>query len=148
MAHINNKGTTLIEIIVAMAIFGIISITFLNIFAGGYTSIFRAGLRTKAISELQLIIDNLNTDKYSDDAEIIAYFEGDPNGKTCKQVSDMADLEVKTVAFDVNYFIDSAESIVESDSLAVEGYQVTVLLFFNEGKDFVKATTVAVKGGA
>lgn len=44
-------GLTLVEIIVAMAILGIIAVSMLTIFTGSYSSIFSTGRKTKAINE-------------------------------------------------------------------------------------------------
>ena len=53
-----NSGMTLVEIIVAMAILGIISITFLSIFSGMFKGIVNAGQRSKATFGAQQDLEN------------------------------------------------------------------------------------------
>lgn len=55
----NIKGLTLIELIIALAIIGIIVVTFLPIFTTSYTTIFGMGNRTDAVAIAQEIIDDL-----------------------------------------------------------------------------------------
>lgn len=52
-----NKGFTLIEVIVSMAIFSIIFIPLLGIFSNGYLGVITMGHRTKAVEEGKKIID-------------------------------------------------------------------------------------------
>src|SRR5690554_6222932 len=47
----NNKGLTLIEIIVSLAIIGILAVMFLSVFGTSFLSIVRAGVRTRAVGE-------------------------------------------------------------------------------------------------
>src|SRR6476620_369796 len=54
-----NKGMTLIEVIVALAIFGIICVSFLTLFSKGYTDIYKSGFRTNTTMKIQSMADNL-----------------------------------------------------------------------------------------
>jgi len=45
----NNKGFTLIELIISIAILGLVAVTFLSIFNMGLTNIKKAGDRTSAV---------------------------------------------------------------------------------------------------
>jgi len=45
------KGVTLIELVVSLALIGIIAVSTLTIFDTGLSNIFRAGSRTKAVAE-------------------------------------------------------------------------------------------------
>ena len=58
MGWINNKGLTLIEIVVSMAIISIIAVSMLNIFGTGFSNIFRFGRNSKdyyeAAGELEI----------------------------------------------------------------------------------------------
>lgn len=51
------RGVTLIEIIVSLAIIGIMGISFLNIFDMGLVNITRAGNRTEELLEVKNIVD-------------------------------------------------------------------------------------------
>lgn len=133
----DKKGMTLIEIIVALAILGIISVTFLTMFGNGYVSVFKAGHRTNANMELQSISDNLNAHKSDDEVDITNYM----NGKGYNKVTNVGNIATK-VSGDVNYYIRPIETISNT-----AGYQVTILKLFNNGNDFVKVTTFVIQGG-
>ncbi|MTI65413.1 MAG: prepilin-type N-terminal cleavage/methylation domain-containing protein [Firmicutes bacterium] len=59
----NNKGITLIEIIVSIAIIGIISLTFLSIFSDGFINIISSGKKSKAVAKSRLVINDMLSDK-------------------------------------------------------------------------------------
>ena len=70
------KGLTLIEVIIALAIIGMISISVMSIFSTGLNNIVKAGNRTVAINEEQknidMLIDNYkNIDEKEIDLQII-----------------------------------------------------------------------------
>ena len=133
----DKKGMTLIEIIVALAILAMVSVTFLTMFGNSYSTIFKSGHRTNANMELQSIADNLNAHKSVDDVDITDYM----NGKGYKKVTNAGNIATK-VSGDVNYYIRPVETISNT-----AGYQVTILKFFNNGNDFVKVTTFIIPGG-
>ena len=133
----DKKGMTLIEIIVALAILGMVSVTFLTVFGNGYSTIFKSGHRTVANMELQSIADGLNANRFVDDANITNYM----NLKGYHKVINVGDIATK-VSGDVNYYIKPVETISNT-----AGYQVTILKFFNNGNDFVKVTTFIIPGG-
>src|SRR5665647_3326463 len=56
--RLNNKGMTLVEIVVSMTIFAIMSIAFLNIFFGSYLINLRAESRTEIIGEVSGEMEN------------------------------------------------------------------------------------------
>ena len=47
---VNRKGLTLVEIIISMAIIGIVAMVFLSVFSSSFVNIVRAGVRTKAVA--------------------------------------------------------------------------------------------------
>ena len=58
MAKINNKGFTLIEIIISLAIIGIMSIGFLALFTTGYKIIIIAGKKSNAVMQTEMNIES------------------------------------------------------------------------------------------
>lgn len=54
----NQKGVTLVEIIVALAILGIISVTFLTIFAGTFKWVIDGGDRGEAVFSAQQAVES------------------------------------------------------------------------------------------
>ncbi len=80
----NQKGLTLIEIILALAILGLLAITFLTMFSSGYRSIIKAGNKTVAAYDAQqsmtntiIQADDLDPDEYVEET-IIFDFNGGP----------------------------------------------------------------------
>lgn len=49
----HKKGMTLVEVIISLALLGILSIVFINAFTMGFTRIIYAGHRTNAVSQAQ-----------------------------------------------------------------------------------------------
>ncbi len=56
---INEKGFTLIELIVAIALFAIVLVAFLSIFTMAQTNIFRGGHRSKNTYQIQQTAENI-----------------------------------------------------------------------------------------
>lgn len=80
----NQKGLTLIEIILSMAILGILAITFLTMFSSGFRSIIKAGDKTVAAYDAQqsmtnkiIQADDLDPDEYTEET-LIFDFNGGP----------------------------------------------------------------------
>ena len=72
----NNKGMTLVEVIVAIAILGIMAAAFLTIFVSGYSIIFTMGKKTQAMNDkAQTYMDRI----YDDYAAGISAAEADPD---------------------------------------------------------------------
>ena len=75
--HKNNKGLTLVEIIVAIAILGFIAASFLTMFSSAFSGIFSMGRRTQAMNDdaqsiMERVYENYpyEIDKYDDDDSI------------------------------------------------------------------------------
>lgn len=52
------KGVTLIEVVVSLALIGIIAVSMLTIFDTGLMNIYRAGSRTKSVTEANYNVQN------------------------------------------------------------------------------------------
>lgn len=56
----SRRGMTLIEIVIAIAILGIITAVFLSSFTTGYINIFNMGKKTKAMYQAQTMLDRIS----------------------------------------------------------------------------------------
>lgn len=136
------KGFTLIEIIFAVAILGIIIVAFLAMFGFGFTAVFDSGSRTNATMRVQSVVEALNAERFPDNTDIENYIKTYMDGKGYNYVSSVSNLEIKAAGKDVNYYIGALETVSN-----VPGYEVTIRLFFNDGKDSVEITTFVIQGG-
>jgi prepilin-type N-terminal cleavage/methylation domain-containing protein len=89
----NNKGFTLIEVIISIAIVGIISIPILGIFGTGIKNIVRAGERTEDVFVEQKIINEKMQDYDEGEETIISVrfpdgLEIDVEGKIITSLED------------------------------------------------------------
>lgn len=55
----NHNGLTLVEVIIAVALMGIIAIGMLPMFSYSFTTVYRMGHRTEAVAIAQDVIDSL-----------------------------------------------------------------------------------------
>lgn len=119
----NSKGFTLIELILAMAILGIIAISFLYLFTSSTVSLHNAGNQSKATAEVQSLMDKTYT-------EGIVYIETlDASDNTISKVLTAAALKNAYVAGEkVRYLV---ESVTISGKVVPK---ITMLLFYDSGK--------------
>lgn len=54
----NRRGLTLVEVILTLAIIGIMAVTFLTIFNSSLLNIVRAGVRTDSVNRAELDLEN------------------------------------------------------------------------------------------
>ena len=59
MKLVNNKGLTLVELVISIAILGIIAISLFTLFTTGTAAIFSMGEKTQTAAEAQAIIDRI-----------------------------------------------------------------------------------------
>jgi len=139
------KGLTLVEIIVAIAILGIVFIAFQQIFYNGYFSVFTSGQRTRAIMDVQEIVDNVNTQSFSSDAAISNYLT--------TQYSDLLIISNQSNLYTyqnktVNCFIGSLTTMKDIDGNPVlndvYGYPVQFVLFFGKNTQKVQMTVFVI----
>lgn len=138
------QGMTLIEIIIALALLGIVVMALLNMFSFSYTTIFSAGFRSERVLEVQTIVDDLlvqnDTQRFATDVQIKTYLAGQGyNG-----VSTPSLLDAWSGTNDINYYVNDT---LQTKAFT-EGYEVTILKFFDEGKQSVRITVFVIKGGA
>ncbi len=137
----SEKGMTLVEIIVALAILGLIILGIMGMYRLASSQIYTSGYRTDKILDARTIADDLieqnEIQKLSSASQIDLYL----SGKGYHGVSLLEDLDMKYDAFDVNYHI-AAESL----RATVAGYEVTILIFIDDNNS-VQLTTFVIKGG-
>lgn len=87
MKRIKNKsnGYTLVEVIIALAMIGILSVSFLSIFTSGYRSVIRTGQRAVAaygsqqlLSQKIIDVNGLDDDAYTKET-LTFTFKGGPS---------------------------------------------------------------------
>lgn len=100
----NYKGMTLIELIVAIAILGVILVSFLSMFGTGYIGIIKASKHTKVVYEAQKNIENqiiLSTSNGSDQITLVFPGEGtDPDitiNSPGKIIEEQADYDGRSI---------------------------------------------------
>lgn len=59
MKNKKNTGFTLVEIIISLAIIGIIAVGILAVFTGSYSMVFSMGRKTNAVSEAKTYMDKI-----------------------------------------------------------------------------------------
>lgn len=145
---IKKKGLSLIEILISMAILGIITVSFLTLFSNGLTDVYKSGHRTNKTAELQSLIEELNSHICNNQNDIDTYVGGylSAKGVQYNKVSDINSLKIKTSGKDVNYYITGLNT-VSNDASTVKGYQVTIYWFVDNGTSHVEATTFIIPGG-
>ena len=118
-----NKGLTLVEMILALAILGIISVSFLYLFTSSTISLHDAGNRSKATAEVQSLMDKIYTDG-------IVYIDGlDTSDPTISKVLSTSALKnTYTAGEKVRYFVDS---VTISGKVVPK---ITILMFYDSGK--------------
>ncbi len=134
----SNKGITLVEIIIAIAILGIIMVGILGMFNIAVSEVFTSGSRSEQTMDIQKVIDELQTEndwEKLDQSEIIAFL----NAKSYYRVTDISQLKTFNAAYEGNYFV--TQKTITKDGYNVTGYDVTVLKFFKNGSRTAQLTT-------
>jgi prepilin-type N-terminal cleavage/methylation domain-containing protein len=128
----NQEGFTLIEIIISIAIFGILVIGFLSVFSNSNITIFNMGNKSKAVAIAQDLIDTKNYSSLKEYSDYTAMMSTpfDPAAET---------------AYVGRYCIrEDALTIPAFGTLpAAESYNtITVLIFYGNNKDYVTLTAM------
>lgn len=138
----NKKGFTLIELIISMAILGILIVAFMTVFNFSYINLINSGNRTDAAYDANSITDSLFSKNFSNATAIRTFLNGlnVVNGKSYYDsgVASVTDYENK----DINYKVFN-----ESDVLGVKGSMVEIAVFYNSGNDYVQFTVFVPYGG-
>lgn len=122
---LRKKGMSLLEIIIAIALLGIIAVILLNAFVQGFSTIFSMGNKTRAMATAQDIID-------------VACQSGDPStlSGVSTEASDQVDLYQYEESIPHKYWISS------QDIGTVLYDKVTVVVFYQRGRSYVELTSI------
>lgn len=123
------RGMTLVELILAIVIIGIIVIAFLSALSGGFVNLISMGSKTKAVAEAQAVIDFIHESGSIDKTELLAAFP----------IADEVDISnLYNASYDANkpiYYSVENESIGSATVITTQ--KVTVLVYYHGGSRYV-----------
>ncbi len=133
------SGFTLVEIIVAVAILGLLVSMFLSAFYSGATGVLFSGQKSRELMSLQSVMDELNQKSFNDRGEIDTYLG---TTKGFHSVADLNQVSVQVSGEQVNYYLSAEET-----KAGVKGYSVTIVQFIDSGKRSAKLSTFIITRG-
>jgi len=137
----NNKGVTLLEIIISLAILGIIITVMINAFSFGTINIIHSGQKSEELMNLQSIVDDVNSNSFNNKNEIVNYLK---NTKNFYEENSLSNLTKKDTNDMIKFHVSDEETKYES-----KGYTVTVVKFINEdGSRYSRLSTFVITGGS
>lgn len=148
--HIKNKGFTLLEIIVVIAILSIVVIAFLSLFTNGYSNVSYSNNRLKATMEAKSIMEGIRAIDYEDlnESDVDKYFTDNYEGKYEKinDINNISNLNNK----DILYYIGDVDVSLKDKSDDVEVFnenskKITIIVFYNNGKSYVTLSSYIFK---
>ena len=150
MIYIKNKGFTLLEIIVVIAILSIVVIAFLSLFTNSYSNVSYSNNRLKATMEAKSIMEGIRTIDYEglNESDVDKYFTDNYEGKY-EKISDINDISNSNNK-DILYYIGDADVSLKDKSDDVEVFnenskKITVIVFYNNGKSYVTLSSYIFK---
>lgn len=127
VTKLDRKGLTLVEIIVAIAILGMIVVSFLSLFSSTFSMVYIMGSKSNAATEVQKIMEILYRDGNT------TYIENLSNAIE----TDEADLGTNyTPGMEIQYNVKTI-NLLSGESVD----QITIVMFYFNGKHFVKLTS-------
>ena len=127
----NEKGMTIIEVVIFFAIIGIVLVAYLAMFTSSADQIFRMGNKTTAMSDAQDIIDSV-------------YMHGSANDDFIQGLDSETYLKVDCADIDsIEYLDHRVLYCVTSEVILDEQFEIlTVKVFYRNGQEDVKLTSV------
>ncbi len=144
MSFKEQKGLTLIEVMIALAILGIIVVAFMPLFGVTFANIYSYGSRDEAKAKAAEQLEELY-------AEQPFPFEGDPDivGTLKEGVDEYQgehiegsenDLHTPPKEADFNFSVEENFEPMENEE-DVKGYKVTIVFFYQDGERHVELTS-------
>lgn len=128
------KGFTLVEVILSMAILSIIAASFFAVFSTSFVSIFSSGDKSEAISLSAKNLEYLYANQPFESGNALAlYLDGN-------RVEDDSELFVYDGS-DFNYLITEYTPVD-----GVVGFRVRIVSFYQDGERYVKLTSFFRRG--
>lgn len=134
----DKKGLTLVELLISMAILGIILVAFLSYFGFSFGNIVGAGGRTQAAHQAQSVVEAMYSKSFSGSSDIVTFLNAEGHNK----VDNIANITVQSGSNPINYNISSQQTIN-----GTPGYVVTVVAFYDRGKGNISLTAFIPIGG-
>ncbi|WP_347487622.1 prepilin-type N-terminal cleavage/methylation domain-containing protein [Desulfoscipio sp. XC116] len=125
------KGFTLVEVLVAMAILTITVVCFTFVFGWNYENIFLMGDKSKAVAKAQESIERLYVDINDNDVGL-------------KRIYNPNELYIYDETEPGNYYIEDNVTFA-LEGKEVEGYKVTVIVFYKNGERNAKISSYIMK---
>jgi len=145
---LKNKGFTLVEVIVSMAILALIATAFVPLFGFSFTNIFSYGERDKAMSVASDIMEELYaTQPFSEESKIADFINDDLDledldgnkiaGNEVDNENELRDDYDNKNVF--NYLVK--DNNMEINGTEINGYEVTIVVFYKNGERHVTLTS-------
>lgn len=132
----NNKGMTLVEVLIAFSILVIIAAAFLLLFSTSVVNIFNFGAESRSVANTAETMEAVYNIYSITESSIIDKLD-DLDGK---KITDPLTLYVYDGNFDFNYYIESSNTGLAS------GYDVTLVTFYRQGEKYVDLTSFVKEG--
>lgn len=131
------KGFTLIEVIVSIAVLAILIFSFVNFIGFSFTNVFVMGDKSKAIVRAREKIDVLDNmvaadrvDEFTVDSEYIS--------------SEALESFIRTNSTNGRWF-SYKEALQQVEEHGVNGYGFTVIVFYHNGKRYIRLESFSLK---
>jgi prepilin-type N-terminal cleavage/methylation domain-containing protein len=129
------KGVTLTEIIISLAILGVIATAFLSTFSSGYSNIFISGNKNQAMVAAAAKMERLYSVRMSTVSSDFQGFLGEDT-EQCTAASLFTYVSGKSVNFMVEPIILNG----------INGYRVTMVSFYHNGTRHIKLGSFVKEG--
>lgn len=141
----DKKGFSLVEVIVSMAILSILAVAFLPLFGTSFANIFLFGEREGATSYASDKLELLYAGQpFASEGELKGVLDNGANGQDCSG-GDLYDYDS---GYDFNFCveettqpIDNYGSVIEPGEGLLEGYKVTIVVFYNNGESHIELSS-------